>query len=214
MSPTSYRTALLRDTIGAGSRGRTGTRGEPHGILSPGRLPIPPFRRSHLLFDSIPYKRAFVNTEFQFFEAFRWIFLNHIALPFSHSPVIIAAHGKHYCRIHEKDTRQYSVFPYCTASVIVSVLWIMATDHRHGTPRCRAAITGCFALRKDRAVKYGSARPPLAVFFGHWWNQSVIKSISFDKTIFVPIESILTPSFSDKRMVIREFVVLKMPMKA
>ena len=44
MSPTSYRTALLRDTIGAGSRGRTGTRGEPHGILSPGRLPIPPFR--------------------------------------------------------------------------------------------------------------------------------------------------------------------------
>ena len=44
MSPTSYRTALLRDIIGAGSRGRTGTRGEPHGILSPGRLPIPPFR--------------------------------------------------------------------------------------------------------------------------------------------------------------------------
>ncbi len=29
---------------GAGSRGRTGTRFKSHGILSPGRLPIPPFR--------------------------------------------------------------------------------------------------------------------------------------------------------------------------
>ena len=29
---------------GAGSRGRTGTRNKSHGILSPGRLPIPPFR--------------------------------------------------------------------------------------------------------------------------------------------------------------------------
>ena len=30
----------------AGDRGRTGTRIAPHGILSPGRLPIPP-RRHH-----------------------------------------------------------------------------------------------------------------------------------------------------------------------
>ena len=45
MSPTSYQTAPLRDIIGAGSRGRTGTRNESHGILSPGRLPIPPFRQ-------------------------------------------------------------------------------------------------------------------------------------------------------------------------
>ena len=44
MSPTSYRTAPSRDIIGAGSRGRTGTRKKSHGILSPGRLPIPPFR--------------------------------------------------------------------------------------------------------------------------------------------------------------------------
>ena len=44
MSPTSYQTAPLRDINGAGSRGRTGTRVESHGILSPGRLPIPPFR--------------------------------------------------------------------------------------------------------------------------------------------------------------------------
>ena len=44
MSPTSYQTAPLRDIDGAGSRGRTGTRVESHGILSPGRLPIPPFR--------------------------------------------------------------------------------------------------------------------------------------------------------------------------
>ena len=44
MSPTSYQAAPLRDMIGAGSRGRTGTRNKSHGILSPGRLPIPPFR--------------------------------------------------------------------------------------------------------------------------------------------------------------------------
>ena len=36
---------LLHSAIyGAGSRGRTGTRNKSHGILSPGRLPIPPFR--------------------------------------------------------------------------------------------------------------------------------------------------------------------------
>ena len=46
MSPTSYQTAPLRD-IGAGSRGRTGTRNKSHGILSPGRLPIPPFRQTY-----------------------------------------------------------------------------------------------------------------------------------------------------------------------
>ena len=46
MSPTSYQTAPLRD-IGAGSRGRTGTRNKSHGILSPGRLPIPPFRHTN-----------------------------------------------------------------------------------------------------------------------------------------------------------------------
>ena len=44
MSPTSYQTAPSRDISGAGSRGRTGTRNKSHGILSPGRLPIPPFR--------------------------------------------------------------------------------------------------------------------------------------------------------------------------
>ena len=45
MSPTSYQ--LLYPAIlicGAGNRGRTGTRITSHGILSPGRLPIPPFR--------------------------------------------------------------------------------------------------------------------------------------------------------------------------
>ena len=44
MSPTSCQTAPSRDICGAGSRGRTGTRNKSHGILSPGRLPIPPFR--------------------------------------------------------------------------------------------------------------------------------------------------------------------------
>ena len=63
MSPTSYQAALLRDiiflrqslhrfvmpsalTIGAGDRGRTGTILSYHGILSPGRLPVPPHRRT------------------------------------------------------------------------------------------------------------------------------------------------------------------------
>ena len=35
-----------RYETGAGSRGRTGTRLTSHGILSPGRLPIPPFRHA------------------------------------------------------------------------------------------------------------------------------------------------------------------------
>ena len=50
MSPTSYQAALLRDIdffrrCGAGDRGRTGTILSYHGILSPGRLPVPPHRR-------------------------------------------------------------------------------------------------------------------------------------------------------------------------
>ena len=54
MSPTSYQAALLRDitfvslatAFGAGDRGRTGTILSYHGILSPGRLPVPPHRHS------------------------------------------------------------------------------------------------------------------------------------------------------------------------
>ena len=51
MSPTSYQAALLRDIYfpihrGAGDRGRTGTILSYHGILSPGRLPVPPHRHS------------------------------------------------------------------------------------------------------------------------------------------------------------------------
>ena len=42
--PDELPTALPRDINGAGNRGRTGTRITSHGILSPGRLPIPPFR--------------------------------------------------------------------------------------------------------------------------------------------------------------------------
>ena len=54
MSPTSYQAALPRDinflatAFGAGDRGRTGTILSYHGILSPGRLPIPPHRRIEL----------------------------------------------------------------------------------------------------------------------------------------------------------------------
>ena len=54
MSPTSYQAALLRDIeffpLGAGDRGRTGTILSYHGILSPGRLPVPPHRRSSMAF--------------------------------------------------------------------------------------------------------------------------------------------------------------------
>ena len=48
MSPTSYQAALPRDITtdgGAGDRSRTGTILSYHGILSPGRLPIPPHRQ-------------------------------------------------------------------------------------------------------------------------------------------------------------------------
>ena len=47
MSPTSYQAALLRDIRknGAGNGNRTRTMLSHHGILSPGRLPIPPLRR-------------------------------------------------------------------------------------------------------------------------------------------------------------------------
>ncbi len=50
MSPTSYQAALLRDMMflsldGAGDRDRTGTILTYHGILSPGRLPVPPHRQ-------------------------------------------------------------------------------------------------------------------------------------------------------------------------
>ena len=54
MSPTSYQAALPRDMKlkwcrthgGAGDRDRTGTILSYHGILSPGRLPVPPRRQS------------------------------------------------------------------------------------------------------------------------------------------------------------------------
>ena len=50
--PSGYEPDELPDCsipryYGAGSRGRTGTRNKSHGILSPGRLPIPPFRQTN-----------------------------------------------------------------------------------------------------------------------------------------------------------------------
>ena len=48
MSPTSYQLlypAIYRIWCGAGDRSRTGTILSYHGILSPGRLPIPPHRQ-------------------------------------------------------------------------------------------------------------------------------------------------------------------------
>ena len=47
MSPTSYRTALPRDIIlVVPETGIEPAREESHGILSPGRLPIPPLRQA------------------------------------------------------------------------------------------------------------------------------------------------------------------------
>lgn len=37
--------AVKTAIFGAGDRDRTGTRGKPHRILSPGRLPVPPHQR-------------------------------------------------------------------------------------------------------------------------------------------------------------------------
>ena len=55
---------------GAGSRGRTGTILTYHGILSPGRLPIPPFRHFATVFRNRPYsitpKCGFVNPFLRF----------------------------------------------------------------------------------------------------------------------------------------------------
>jgi hypothetical protein len=52
--PDELPTALLRDILltdasaNAGDRGRTGTSIAAHGILSPGRLPIPPRRQKKI----------------------------------------------------------------------------------------------------------------------------------------------------------------------
>ena len=74
MSPTSYQAALLRDMIlnlpcGAGDRGRTGTILSYHGILSPGRLPVPPHRRTvtSAALAIIPHPPRIVNPFFSFY---------------------------------------------------------------------------------------------------------------------------------------------------
>ena len=62
MSPTSYRTAPLRDIL-VPEAGVEPVRVLPHGILSPGRLPIPPHQQI-LLFSTnkiIPYPKENVN---------------------------------------------------------------------------------------------------------------------------------------------------------
>ena len=78
MSPTSYQAALLRDILffrlhryGAGDRGRTGTILSYHGILSPGRLPVPPHRqillgKSHSVLYIISLMFFIVNPFFAF----------------------------------------------------------------------------------------------------------------------------------------------------
>ena len=82
MSPTSYQAALLRDIdfrlpFGAGDRGRTGTILSYHGILSPGRLPIPPHRQIAcqgsflpLAYYIISHSDASVNPFFAFPKTF------------------------------------------------------------------------------------------------------------------------------------------------
>ena len=83
MSPTSYQAALLRDIdffvpIGAGDRGRTGTILSYHGILSPGRLPIPPFRR--IAFDFAPILYHIFFTMSIHFANFLSFYFNFICL--------------------------------------------------------------------------------------------------------------------------------------
>ncbi len=48
MSPTSYQAAPLRDIKLVPEAGVEPVRVLPHGILSPGRLPIPPLRHDYL----------------------------------------------------------------------------------------------------------------------------------------------------------------------
>ena len=93
MSPTSYQAALLRDIeffpLGAGDRGRTGTILSYHGILSPGRLPVPPHRRSSMAFSrtrllyhlfgdlSTPFLKKLKNLFRIFFDLFRFLCFLH-----------------------------------------------------------------------------------------------------------------------------------------
>ncbi len=91
MSPTSYQAALLRDIFdsiksslgGAGDRDRTGTMLSNHGILSPGRLPVPPHRRARteklfaLLIGShwlLYHRDLCLSTPFSFFLIFFFIY--------------------------------------------------------------------------------------------------------------------------------------------
>ena len=71
---------------GAGSRGRTGTILTYHGILSPGRLPIPPFRHFTTVFRNRPYsitpKCSFVNPFLRFLFVFSFLQVP-LCLPFS-----------------------------------------------------------------------------------------------------------------------------------
>ena len=46
-NPLSCESGFL---FGAGDRGRTGTSITAHGILSPGRLPVPPHRQMYVFF--------------------------------------------------------------------------------------------------------------------------------------------------------------------
>ena len=56
-------------TIGAGNRARTGTGYYSHWILSPGRLPIPPFRHLCNCLNIITHFSFFVNTFWKYFYA-------------------------------------------------------------------------------------------------------------------------------------------------
>ena len=60
--------AILGLQCGAGDRGRTGTILSYHGILSPGRLPVPPHRRysTSAALAIIPQARGVVNPLFSF----------------------------------------------------------------------------------------------------------------------------------------------------
>ncbi len=109
MSPTSCQTAPSRDKYGAGSRGRTGTRNKSHGILSPGRLPIPPFRHATTYWSStllVYYIIYFYNCQY-FLQDFEKIGIS--VLTFEIKYVII------YRQIDFPYVRLYADLPYIFA---------------------------------------------------------------------------------------------------
>ena len=130
MSPTSYQAALPRDIkFGAGDRSRTGTILSYHGILSPGRLPIPPHRHT------LTTARGYPDRLLQYYTLNRWLCQpffekrkNIFSTRFRHpqkSPTVMAR-GRFLFKIRSYSARS---FP-----------WSAQHSARQGPPRHRRAM--------------------------------------------------------------------------